>query len=203
MVCVEDVGLVCPHKGKFIVRQIRKKYLLKKKIHRQANKQKISARDKIYYEENKEKISIQKKTYRSNNRDKVNGQKKIHREENMYKRIQNLCKTFGRIESDVMGTIYHFGIGDGYKVGKSIHGYDGRYCNTVKDEAHSVTEWIMSESDMDALEKVILHVTKSWQYEGTQNLLWDTANTEIRTVNCEVVIDTLIMMLGINAQKIN
>ena len=102
-----------------------------------------------------------------------------------------------------MGTIYHFGIGNGWKIGKSKAGFGGRYTNTDKDEAHSVTEWIMSESDMDALEKVILHVTKSWQYEGTQNLLWDTANTEIRTVNCEVVIDTLIMMLGINAQKIN
>ncbi len=173
----------------------------KLKSYREANKDKMRAYDKAYREANKDKIKAKNKAYYEDNKDELKTQKKAYYEDNKDERIANLCKTFGRTESEVDGTIYHFAIGDGFKIGKSVNGFENRYDSVDKDKAHSVVEWVMNVGDMDKLEKVVLHETRKFQYVG-DNLLSETGNREVRSVDCEKMIDDFIERFSIDCEKI-
>ena len=161
----------------------------------------VIARVKEWYQENKEMVIARTKEYYQENKEVQAARMKEYHQKTKNQRIEDLCRTFGRGESQVNGTIYHFKIGNAFKIGKAINGFEARYTNIVKDEVINVTEWVMNESDMHKLEKVILHKTKQYQYEGVE-LLWDTKNTEIRTVDCEEIIDMLIEELNIDCVKV-
>ena len=173
-----------------------------KKAWRQDNKEKANASNKAWRQDNPEKVAAKNKAYHQENKEKEVARAKAWYQDNKDQRIEDLCRTFGKGEKEVNGTIYHFQIGNGYKIGKAINGFQSRYGNIVKDEAVNVTEWVMNVDDMHAFEKVILHKTKAFQYEGV-DLLWATGNREIRTVNCEETIDLLIAELNIDCEKVS
>lgn len=120
-------------------------------------------------------------------------------------RNQYISELIDELGEDLVGnnyTLYHFKINNVYKFGIAKYGVIYRYSHEgdIYRQFEDIVEWILDESIVRDIEKIIKTMSKDLAYHG-ESPFPRTGVLEVRTESIEWLIDELLLEKEINCHK--
>ena len=159
------------------ISKLKREYYLK-------NRESLIEKSRIHYRENLNVYKINSLIYRESRRIELAERGVEYRLEIRNKYIENLKSKLSVIdcECDPM-TLYVFKVCGAWKIGITSQSFKERYRMPTINKIESGYLFHMDEFHVKSIEKIILHETKEYLFDGKTPFLEGTGVTEMRTID--------------------